>query len=619
MIKFFKDEYANLSALNGNTNAICFATDRHVILLGGQEYGKDQVKVVATSADIATASASIGTIFFVTGDQSVYQKTSGTPSVIINPVLSSANLLSADDANGVTVFTTAGSSDSYIATAGDVATAVSHLEGKISSAYEADKVVVGTSAGITATDFVIDTTSGDLALTGSNLSTTLVNAATLKAQVDDLSSSKATLTAGSGISVTSASNDGIEWTISATVSDAETNSIGFDSNGKLTDNLILSAVATESGYAASYALFNTKSGTPVQLGDTINIVKDQFLNGAELVTGHMDGNTFVPGAAATDHKFVKLSFNVNTDDDSTDAESGANSDIYLDVNDLVDVYTAGDGIDVTSANVISIKKDANAESFLTVSSAGILLSGVQDAIDEAASGAISGLSSYAAGTDEFITAIGVDANGKLTGTAAQPAASGVTFEAITSSANNVAVTGSDVQAAISSLATTITTTVSSLSAAEVGGTGKYITSISETNGIISATADDLDASKVAYGDSSDVSAALDSINDTLSNLSSVLSSLDFGPTASGAAPASGNTTKYTIINTVEQTDGKLSATTLDLTAENTYLSGISTTATGASGVVRVGITQGSVQDGFDQVSNYLADYLSFHNASGEVI
>lgn len=591
MIKFFKDSYANLTTLSSNANAICFATDRKVLLLGGVEYGKDQVKVVAASGDIPSADAA-GTFYFVTGEQAVYQKQAeGDPTVVLSSVTG----------------------------------AIGDLEAKLSTAYADGKIVIGTTSGITSSAFVPDTTSGDLALTGTALSTTLVNAATLKTQIDEVSSSKATLTAGSGIDVTSAASDGIVWTISAAVSDASTNSIGFDSNGKLTDNLeIRKLLSTDTGYnadyAASYALFNTKGSTAVQLGDAINIVKDQFLSGAELVTGTYNAGTFTPGTSTTDHKYIKLVFNVNTDDDSTDAETGAQDTIYLDVNDLVDVYTAGDGIDVSSTNVISIEKDASSEGFLTVSSAGILLSGVQDAIDEAASGIISGLSSYTAGTDEFVTAIGVDATGKLTGTAAQASASGVTFNAITSSASNVAVTGSDVQAAISSLATTITTTVSGLSASTVGDTTTYIQSISETDGIISAVSATLDASKVAYAhdEVTTVSGALDDIYTQIGNLDTLLSGLDYGPSGVVGTPSAG--TAYSIVNTIEQSDGAISATLVDLTSENTYQAGVtealSTGVTSAN--ARVGITSGTQASANDQISNILADYLSFHTANGNL-
>ena len=65
--------------------------------------------------------------------------------------------------------------------------------------------------------------------------------------------------------------------------------------------------------------------------------------------------------------------------------NAASSHIYIPVKDLVDVYTAGNGIDVSGSNVISAKIDAATESFLIVGAGGIKLAGVQDAIDAAKS------------------------------------------------------------------------------------------------------------------------------------------------------------------------------------------------------------------------------------------
>lgn len=56
--------------------------------------------------------------------------------------------------------------------------------------------------------------------------------------------------------------------------------------------------------------------------------------------------------------------------------------ISVDISDLVDIYTAGDGL-ILSDNEFSVVVDADSESFLTVSSSGVKLSGVQDAIDSA--------------------------------------------------------------------------------------------------------------------------------------------------------------------------------------------------------------------------------------------
>lgn len=601
MINFFKDTYANLSARLSGANNICFATDRQVIILGGKQYGKDQVKVVASASDISSTDAAVGTIFFVTDDQSVRQKTSDGSTIIINPTLTSTSFVGSDDANGVTTFN-ANATDSYQATAADIVSSILHLEGKVSGAYGAgSNVVVSKAGGIEKTAFTLDTTSGDLALTGTTLSTTLVNAATLKEQIESVNAAQATLLAGSGISVTSANNNGIDWTISAVVSDSVSSSLGFDASGALMDDLKIEKLATATaGYAASYVL---KNGKGTQLGTTIDIVKDQFLKNAEYVTGTWDGSTW---SSTGTNKYLKLTFEVNTDGDATDSED--QKVIYIDVTELFDTYTGVSGVAVDRAtNTISGVVDGSSESFLTVGASGFKVAGVSSAI----STAVQGLGSYSAGTDEFITAIGVDATGALTGSAAQAVASGVSFTAIPSSSNNIAVTGTTVQDAFNSIASQVKAGTSSLSAAQVGDSTTYIQYISETDGIISATSAVLDAARVAYN-GSNVSAALDSI-------SGVIDGLDLTEVGGGTAPSAGTSNKYSIINTVSQEDGQVAASPIDLTAANVYQPGITAVSTGTSSAVRVGITAGSVQGAIDTMSNTLADYLSFHDASGNVI
>lgn len=73
-----------------------------------------------------------------------------------------------------------------------------------------------------------------------------------------------------------------------------------------------------------------------------------------------------------------LDFVVNSVDGT-----GNESHILIPVSDLVDTYTGGNGIAVSSANVISAVVDPTSENFLTVGAAGLKVSGVQTAINNA--------------------------------------------------------------------------------------------------------------------------------------------------------------------------------------------------------------------------------------------
>lgn len=114
------------------------------------------------------------------------------------------------------------------------------------------------------------------------------------------------------------------------------------------------------GYAASYQLM--KGGSPV--GEVINIPKDYLVRSASLKVATA-ANVPETGYAAGD-KYID--FTINTAD-----KDGAESHIYLKVSDLVDTYTNGVGISISSQNVVSVKINGNAANGLSASSSGLEL------------------------------------------------------------------------------------------------------------------------------------------------------------------------------------------------------------------------------------------------------
>lgn len=115
------------------------------------------------------------------------------------------------------------------------------------------------------------------------------------------------------------------------------------------------------GYAASYQLMK---GEEV-VGDVINIPKDYLVKSASLkvVT---TANSPVSGYVVGD-KYIDFVINTATAD-------GNESHIYLKVSDLVDTYTKGEGIDISSSNVVSIKINSSSANGLSVSTEGLKLS-----------------------------------------------------------------------------------------------------------------------------------------------------------------------------------------------------------------------------------------------------
>lgn len=99
-----------------------------------------------------------------------------------------------------------------------------------------------------------------------------------------------------------------------------------------------------SGYLASYQLQKDNVG----IGDVINIPKDYLVKSAEVKTSTGAGE-----ASGLPAGTKYIDFTINTYDSATG--SGTTSHIYLNVEDLVDVYTPGNGIDISDANVVSAK------------------------------------------------------------------------------------------------------------------------------------------------------------------------------------------------------------------------------------------------------------------------
>ena len=101
----------------------------------------------------------------------------------------------------------------------------------------------------------------------------------------------------------------------------------------------------------------------------INIGKEMFIESGEVID--KDG---VP--------YLKLTLN-----------DAANTVLEIDLTQVMDVYTAGNGINV-DANVISVKKATDSEAFLVVDANGVAVKGIQDAINAAVKEAKDAIDAY---------------------------------------------------------------------------------------------------------------------------------------------------------------------------------------------------------------------------------
>lgn len=112
----------------------------------------------------------------------------------------------------------------------------------------------------------------------------------------------------------------------------------------------------------------------------------------DTVLGSVDATPFIKDGMLHDVSYDpetnKLTFTWNTDE-------GSKTDT-VDLTDLVDPYTAGNGLQLTG-NEFAVKLDTASESFLTVGANGVKLAGVQGAINTAKQDAITAAANAAAG------------------------------------------------------------------------------------------------------------------------------------------------------------------------------------------------------------------------------
>lgn len=121
-----------------------------------------------------------------------------------------------------------------------------------------------------------------------------------------------------------------------------------------------------SGYLKTYIL---SQGTK-EIG-RIDIPKDLVVTSGSLVHGTWTDDTFTEGLEGPDTALKLIIANQE-------------KPVYINTKDLVDYYTAGNGINIDNThNTIALKLDASGEPFLTVGVNGLKLDGVQVAIDKA--------------------------------------------------------------------------------------------------------------------------------------------------------------------------------------------------------------------------------------------
>lgn len=231
---------------------------------------------------------------------------------------------------------------------------------------------------------------------------------TLSAQID----AKVASVSASDNSIVVDNTDSTNPKIKVQISSTEGNTLEVKDNGlyvnvptEVPEYTIVKQETAESGFAGTYYL--TKDDT--QVGAKINIPLDQVLQSASIkeVT---EENLPYEGAKIGD-KYIEFLFQ-----NSTEKE-------YLPVQELVDVYSAGNGISVSAGNIISIdesivatktdlesKVDKVAGSRLMTDAEGTKLAGIEDnaQVNKIESVSVNGIAATIADKAASVTVQGKD-------------------------------------------------------------------------------------------------------------------------------------------------------------------------------------------------------------------
>ena len=276
-------------------------------------------------------------------------------------------------------------------------------------------------------------------------------AADLTAIKDYIDNKAINVAAGAGIAIDTTNT--LNPKISADIDNATIVLSGSGDAAKLATGLKIKKLATATtGYAASYQLVDSK-GKAIS-GDTIDIVKDQFIKSAAFgwsTVATSEGTGWTPTKSDT-AKFPCIKIEVWTNIDGTDDSSsqGGVSTIFVPLNDVFTEYTATNGVAITNDSVISGVVDGTSEkvttakgsaavAVLSVGASGFKVANIQAAIDNAvtaehnaASAAIEDLEGdvkgFASNTSAAVTAL--NARIETVATNAQTAAGNAQANAI---------------------------------------------------------------------------------------------------------------------------------------------------------------------------------------------
>ena len=406
-------------------------------------------------------------------------QTNGAVSVKFGGV-AAANVSVADEGNKFTATNVEGalleiktSLDNAIGTGGSVETQITNKINALNS-----ETVSGNGQVITA----ISQSNGIVSATAATLGAENVSASTID---DD----------GTKVAVT---GDNVKAQISSLAKSIKTVSAAAKT-------YTISAVTpTSENVKEAFALVDEDGA---QSGATINIYKDSSLVSLFVAEKDENGNITIDGTK----------YSRNTSGQTLIYEYlNANGNLEyaaVDLSNFLLDSEYGDGLQ-TNGGRISVKIDSSSDSkgFLTVGENGIKLSGVTDAINAAAASAKTKIEKTDGGSHVNLTSTTSTTDSSVTYTISESDIASATLLG----AKGDAPTAETAFGYIAKEVTARTAAIEALDFGPVGGIGQVITTISQTDGQVSASAIDLTASNVKATESTGVPTAVDVTGETVS-------------------------------------------------------------------------------------------------------
>lgn len=379
LVKFFRGLKANYVPATTHADSIYFATDTQELLLNNKAYG-------LSTADLGKLNGAVDSLSWSVENNTVYLKattTDGKEEKYTSIPLASADnagLMSKGHFSGLT--TLMGDKDTAGSVANQVETAKTVLIGNADTDTAASNTIAGAKKYADSLDSAMDARVDALeAAVGKGGSVEAqINAAIDKLDVPEIGGTGKVITtvsetdgkiAATAIDLTAA-NVAAESTLASDNAVAVTGTTVKDQIASLA-----ASIKTVSKDAKSYSVKKLTEQEVTALGETnvreaYKLIDNNSAQAGDIIKIYKDSSL---KSVALNDQILNFTYIL---------DNGSESTVGVDVSNFLAESEFKNGLEVVN-HVVNVKVDAASENFLTVGAAGVKLSGVQDAINQAKS------------------------------------------------------------------------------------------------------------------------------------------------------------------------------------------------------------------------------------------